>query len=1167
MCKSQIATLLAVIALACVPALSGAAIPPSQTVTAPASGTATAEWTGTIPPGVDPTSSCPSGGDTTEIKLTVPAGLYDTTAVEAAFAITWTPAITEDTADEILTVTGPDGSTGTSDGGSTTEQVIINNPKAGTYTVTACGFINTLPQSYDGKLTLRATPKAAGEENLPSDPAQGLGFTASVPADPQRDEAEPLIEIDNDGNIYTCGPTGFSTASDYAQISTDGGDQFHLLGEPPRGQQGSGGGGDCGLATGAKRNEAGFFQYAYTGLGPLTGFTTSTSPDGGHSLATAGPQGNGNTAKGGLADRQWMTFLDDRNVLLSYNQQQPRNIVVQKSTDGGLTYNDLDPDPERQGVIAANDPNFPGPMRSMPAALVTPGAEGRIAYFGWNQSYTDEQGKDFELVNFAISDPTGLAWKNCNVAKLPTDDVTGLGSFTVADNDREGNIYLAFNDERQFHTYLTTLHHQDLPKCDETPNTDPVTSALDPVHPLSNPGWSTPVQVDRDNVRTTVFPWLAAGGEPGRVAVSFYGTESDGDPNSGAFKASWDVYVNQSLNALEATPAVSQVKATTHPFHYDSVCLLGLACDLAQPPGDRSLADFFAIEYSDKTKRLSLVYNQSAKIPDAASGVIATPAVVTQNGGPSNGGGALDQIRPVLNVFTTDPTGDALANYSALSPFAEIRTPDTQPEPAADILSQSVSRERDPETLALVPNGGFNVNVRVADLSDAALGKALDDSGSGSLLYTFRFVNGYQAGAATAYYSQAGGWEFGYNDYTVGSVECGSSGDKCQLFPGDQEIKGKVDQAKGTIVLSIPRAYLNALNGPTGPGQRPTLTKATVGSRFYDATMFTLANPSPDPRSMSFVYPLDNAPATDFLLPGPDTAADGGPGTETADPTTIPGPPAPAVTPTPTPTGSATPTASPGSSPTATPTDTATAGPTDTPTAAPTGTATAGPTATPPPVGPTACSSSRLLPNAQVDPQGSGARFAFKPRNGAKVDVDVFQVARGREVLKPERIAHFESRRGDFTWDGSANKGGVQPADGFLVVRFTARSSSGAKDVRRTALRRRDGRLRVQRRFERKTSCGALALFRLNRPVFGGTSKRRSLKLVLKLRTSARVKIVVSRRGARAGRFRAREVEPGETLRYKLKARGLRRGAYVATAIIWRSGQRKVARRLLAVRL
>ena len=75
----------------------------------------------------------------------------------------------------------------------------------------------------------------------------------------------------------------------------------------------------------------------------------------------------------------------------------------------------------------------------------------------------------------------------------------------------------------------------------------------DLTEPTTNPGFSRPVQVDRGNVRSTVFPWLTAGPAPGRVAVAFYGTESDGNPNLGTFDASWDVYVNQSLNALTAS--------------------------------------------------------------------------------------------------------------------------------------------------------------------------------------------------------------------------------------------------------------------------------------------------------------------------------------------------------------------------------------------------------------------------------------------------------------------------------------------------------------------------------------------------------------------------------------------------------------------------------------
>src|SRR3954452_12504722 len=108
-----------------------------------------------------------------------------------------------------------------------------------------------------------------------------LSFGPAQPADPQRDEGEPNIEIDAEGRIYTCGPTGFVTGADYAQVSTDGGDQFHLLGLAPRGQLADRGGGDCYLATG-KVKDGEHYTLSYVGLAD-TDFTTAVSKDAGAS--------------------------------------------------------------------------------------------------------------------------------------------------------------------------------------------------------------------------------------------------------------------------------------------------------------------------------------------------------------------------------------------------------------------------------------------------------------------------------------------------------------------------------------------------------------------------------------------------------------------------------------------------------------------------------------------------------------------------------------------------------------------------------------------------------------------------------------------------------------------------------------------------------------------
>jgi uncharacterized protein DUF11 len=835
---------------------ASASAPPAGTVTVPSTAgqTASDTWMGTIPPGLNPTSECtglpapPFPEDHHQIQVIVPPGTYSNVTATFTFSISWDPVTgLEDTNDEILTVFAPDGTVvGSSDGSSTTETVVATNLPAGTYDVVACGFNNLpLPQDYDGSLVV-TTAAASADQSLPSAPARGLQFSAAVPADNQRDEAEPLMEIDKAGNTYICGPTGFSNLADYAQVSTDGGDQYHLLGSPPRGQQALGGGGDCGMATGISKNTQGNFQYAYTGLGPLTGFATSTSPNNGHNITTGGPAGNGTTDEGAGADRQWQTFIDDHTVLLSYNQQVPRNVVVQKSTDGGLSYGPA-------AAIAAPNPRFPGPMRY--------DAARGIVFFAW-----DRGGSDGDHVNLSISTDGGVHWTDCVAAVTPAN----TAGFVVADNDRAGNIYIAYAEQAKYHTYMVSLPASKVRNCN-----NPVVSGG--TLPTNNPGFSAPVQVDRDAVRTTVFPWLVAEGASGRVAVTFYGTESDGNPNDGSFDASWDVYVNESLNALSSSATFSQVKATTHPFHYDSICLNGLGCDVSG--GDRSLADFFAIDYNQVSKRLLVTFNRAEKMPDEPAGHVATPMSVTQIGGPSLGGDTVSSGRAVVRTSSPDPSGDALSSYSVLAPTPP---PTTKNEPAGDFLGTSIGPEVNLTTGNRVPNGGFTLVMRLADLSTASLASTLASTGSTQLLWVFRFVNGYQAAAANAYYSPANGFTFGYNDYSTASAPCESTGpvttEKCVIYPGDKPIQGRVNQARGLISMSIPRSYLRALSGPTGNGQRPAEVSATPGARFYDAAAWSLGNTSPDKSFQTFLYPLDNTPAMDFLLPGAGGGGGGGGG-------------------------------------------------------------------------------------------------------------------------------------------------------------------------------------------------------------------------------------------------------------------------------------------------
>src|SRR3954453_16615826 len=392
-----------------------AATPASQDVVAPttAGQTVTINWSGDIPPVSDGegTSSCKDrlpGVDPEGIHITVPAGAYDTVDIDYKFSITWDDASN----DEVLTVVNKDvkdqgsgndqegtqsSEVGSSDTSATTEQVVAANLPTGNYEAQACPFLATTPtpQHYTGKLEITAKAK---EPDVPAADAGGLSFSASVPADPQRDEGEPLMEIDKAGNSYTCGPSGFSNVAEYAQVSTDGGDQFHLLGEPPRGQIGLGGGGDCSIATAPDLNAQQRFNWAYTGLGPLTHFAASRSADDGHTIE---PNPTSVSIPG--VDRQWQVFLDANTVLLNYNQQAPRQVVVQKSIDGGLTYGLRVP-------ATPTDPDFPGPLRTLPASQNPKGNGQPVAYFPWSV------GDDIDL---AISFDGGTSWSDCRAAVAP----------------------------------------------------------------------------------------------------------------------------------------------------------------------------------------------------------------------------------------------------------------------------------------------------------------------------------------------------------------------------------------------------------------------------------------------------------------------------------------------------------------------------------------------------------------------------------------------------------------------------------------------------------------------------------------------------------------------------------------------------------------------------
>jgi hypothetical protein len=812
------------------------------TLTVPSSAgqSVTAEFDGTAPPAAFANSECPADGtlsDVTSVDLVVPDGTYDRLNVRFETVITWDPVAANDL---ILTIVRDGQVVGNVDGGAPKETVTLSNPEGGSYQVIVCGFASATPQPYAGTLTLATT--AIVRENLPT-VETGLEFGASLVTDPQRSQGESAAFADADGVLYSCGTNGFSNATDHGSVSVDGGETWRPLGTPPVGETGTiQGGGDCAVATGAEPNADGRRQLAFIGLGPLTGFSTFTSPDYGRTIQRSADQ-NGlvKTNQQSLVDRQWLTFTDEKTVFLNYNAALVSlgdgGQIVQRSDDGGLTFGPAE--------TVSTDGSRLGQIRSIPPGTV-PGVSAPIVYFPYNSG---------NLVKLAMSQDGGETWSQCVAVDAQIDPTAG---FVAADHDLAGNIYVTYAEKGGGRdTYLVALRAADVAKCK---GTFPVTESA---KNLVNPGFTKKIRVNREGVETTVMPWVAAGGQSGRVAVSFYGTDTVGDPDSGEFDAAWHVYVTQTIDAFATEPQLDQAQATTHPNHYDSICLNGLGCSVSM--GDRSLVDFFSMTYDPARGRLVVVYNQAAKTPDDEAGNIAAPVALIQRAGPSHRGGEVSGGPPVLRTATTDTAEDAFARWTTSDGY--LGSPTTELPggnvPALDLQEITVGPEVDLETGEEVADGGFTVTMRYADLSTAALTSALTSAQGSSLVYLFRFFDGYQPGGVAAYYEPAaGGWRFGYNDYetTVRNPQ-----GNIQTYRGNTPVPGAVNADAGTITLSVPRELIEAL-GPDDEGGRPTEVPATDGSRVYDASAWTFVNQLPTSREQTFLTQADNTAAFDFLV-------------------------------------------------------------------------------------------------------------------------------------------------------------------------------------------------------------------------------------------------------------------------------------------------------------
>ncbi|HEY3018861.1 MAG TPA: S8 family peptidase [Solirubrobacteraceae bacterium] len=163
------------------------------------------------------------------------------------------------------------------------------------------------------------------------------------------------------------------------------------------------------------------------------------------------------------------------------------------------------------------------------------------------------------------------------------------------------------------------------------------------------------------------------------------------------------------------------------------------------------------------------------------------------------------------------------------------------------------------------------------------------------------------------------------------------------------------------------------------------------------------------------------------------------------------------------------------------------------------------------------CPETSPLAGAAAHGAGRGLAFSLAAGSGP-VDVEVLTVDGGGS------LARFHARRTSFAWRGPRRA----LRDGIYVVRF----ASGG-DERRVAVERRGGSFHARPAYGLRAACGAVRLFELDGPVFGGRHAR-ALGISYRLATTARAEVRVVRGARMLRRFAARAVPAGRLVAVRL---------------------------------
>jgi hypothetical protein len=504
------------------------------------------------------------------------------------------------------------------------------NLPTGTYHLQVCPFpggVVTTPYDYTGAYSVTNGPPVdipgsdLGNEVGPPTITRTTGklrFSPATVVDAQRTEGEPLDFFDKSGNLWESGPWGTTTQNSFIHRSTDGGLEFHV--DSPNGLRPDPGpgGGDTDVVTDDQGN------VYFVDLEALVNLGTSVSNDNGNNWRK-NPAAVENTA----VDRQWYaidngttTSAADNTVFLAYHATQVGTYIYSSPGSTGPT--------DAVGGLVWQNASANAPL---PLAHDATCAQLRFDPVKRNLYYACNEGNHVRVTigHVAPGQRTGIHFHNVTVPVSPGGGGPGH-LFPALAVDKGGNVYAAWIDTNDNNVYYSS-------------STD------------EGATWTSPVQVNSSPSVTNEFIW-AQGGAAGTLALSWYGTDAAGQPDSfpnwaddpvGATSVKWWGYVGVISKATTAYATIAQQRFTEKPMHYGQICNQGIGCTVSG--GDRQMADYFGFNL-DKTGAIRLVYNDTTNQHNGA-GLFE----VRQIGGKTILGG--DAKGLTVKDPGTDPTGDA----------------------------------------------------------------------------------------------------------------------------------------------------------------------------------------------------------------------------------------------------------------------------------------------------------------------------------------------------------------------------------------------------------------------------------------------------------------------------------------------------------------------------